>query len=100
MSEHPQEKKQASVPQKRRGFTVAASPFNGIKLDLALILILGVVAFLVQERVFSDNSAGGLALLIAYGLWSAIWIVFRVNRVRARLARRGPDGGGGYGEKD
>lgn len=94
------EKKQASVPQKRRGFTVAASPFNGVKLDLALILLLGVVVFLLQERVFDGTSAAGLAALLIYGLCAAIWIIWRVNRVRRRLAAVQGGEGKADGEKD
>lgn len=72
-----------SLSRKKGGFTVQASPFNGVKLDLALILVMGVAVWMIHERV-TDNVLGQLLLLIGYGVLAAVWVVFRTRRVAAR----------------
>ena len=69
-----------------RGFAVAASPLNGVKLDLAIILVVGVLLLLVQGRVL-DNLWLQLLLLSSYGLLGMLWIIVRARRVVARLAQ-------------
>jgi hypothetical protein len=75
---HPE--REPSLPRQRRGFTVAASPFNGVKLDLALIIIVGVVVWLIHDRVI-ENGFGQMLLLAGYGLCAMIWIVLKTRRI-------------------
>ena len=70
----------------RRGLTVAPSPFNEVKLDLGIILTVGVVLLLVQERMLSSLSLQ-LLLLVSYSLLGMTWIMVRTCRIMARLAR-------------
>lgn len=69
-----------------RGFGVAASPLNEVKLDLAIILVVGVLLLLVQGRVLEDLWLQ-LLLLSSYGLLGMAWIIIRARRVVARLAQ-------------
>jgi hypothetical protein len=67
-----------------RGFGVAASPLNEVKLDLAIILVVGVLLLLLQGRVV-DGLWVQLLLLSSYGLLGMLWIIVRARRVVARL---------------
>lgn len=69
-----------NIPQSATGFTVAASPFNGVKLELAVIFCVGVLLLLLQGRITS-NSLLQLGLLAGYGAASMLWILYRVRRV-------------------
>lgn len=99
----------ASLSRRGEGFTVPASPFNAVKLDLALLIIVGVVLWLVHDRLITDQF-GQFVLLSGYGLTAMCWIVFRTRRTARRLAdlnageemvavARDNDNGLGHGEK-
>lgn len=70
----------------RQGLTVAPSPFNEVKLDLGVILSVGVVLLLVQGRAL-DSLLAQFLVLACYGLLGMLWIVIRTRRVMARLTR-------------
>ena len=70
----------------RRGLTVAPSPFNEVKLDLGVILAVGLVLLFVQSRALDSLLAQFLALG-SYGLLGMLWIVVRTRCILARLAR-------------
>ncbi len=70
----------------RKGITVAPSPFNEIKLDLGVILVIGLLLLLVQERIV-DGLLPQLVLLLSYGLAGMVWLVVRTFQVVARLKR-------------
>ena len=67
-----------------KGLTVAPSPLNEVKLDLGIILVVGVLLLLVQGRVV-DSLPLQLLLLLSYGLLGMSWIIVRVRRVMAKL---------------
>ncbi len=77
-------KRGASLSRERKGFTVAASPFNAVKLDLAVIVILGLLLALIHDRLV-EHPLGQLILLAVFGLASMLWIIFRSRRVSQRL---------------
>lgn len=81
--------KKASVAQKRKGFTVSASPFNAVKLDLVVVLIVGVVLVLLLERLF-NTPLWQFALIAGYGLVAALWLLIRVKGIERQLARQQP----------
>ncbi|ALP52784.1 hypothetical protein Tel_06230 [Candidatus Tenderia electrophaga] len=80
-----QAKGDESLSRQGKGFTVPASPFNAVKLDLALIIIIAVVLWLIHDRLIA-NQLGQFLLLSGYGLAAMGWIVFRTRRVARRLA--------------
>ncbi len=70
----------ASVTQKGKGFAVAASPLNEVKLDLALLLVVGIILLIIEDKLI-DQLAGQILLLFVYGLLAATWIIIRVKRI-------------------
>ncbi|MFZ1829704.1 MAG: hypothetical protein WAW42_13305 [Candidatus Competibacteraceae bacterium] len=70
----------------RKGLAVAPSPLNEVKLDLGVILTVGVVLLLVQGRVL-DSVLLQLLLLASYSLLGMLWIVVRTRRIMTRIAR-------------
>ena len=73
----------ASLTTSRQGFTITPSPFNGVKFELGVVLVLGVLLFLVQGRL-SDSLWVQSLLLGGYGLAGMGWIVFRTRQVLER----------------
>lgn len=78
------ENQPTNIPQNSRGFTVAASPLNGVKLELAVICCGAVVLLLLQERITS-HSLLQLGLLAGYGGVSMLWILYRVRQVVRKI---------------
>jgi hypothetical protein len=74
------ESKERSVAQKTGGLTVAASPFNAVKVQLGLILV-GALLLLLLHNHLSDDVDVQLAILAAYGVISALWLVREVKKV-------------------
>jgi len=72
-----------SLPCKKRSFTVQASPFNGVKLDLAVICIIGLVVWVVHDQLV-DNALGQLFFLAAYGVLASVWLVAKTRRIAAQ----------------
>ena len=75
----------ASLSRQRRGFTVKASPFNGVKFDLAIILVLGFLLFMVHDHLVTGELAQ-LAVLAGYGIVAMLWLLVRTRRVSRELA--------------
>jgi hypothetical protein len=67
-----------------KGMMVAPSPLNEVKLDLGIILTVGVLVLLVQGRVM-DSLPLQFLLLLSYGLLGMMWIIVRVRRIMAKL---------------
>jgi len=81
------ELKSDSVPETKSSFTVAASPFNAVKLELGIVLIVGFFLLLVISSVV-DSPFVQLGLLGGYGAISMLWLIFRVRRIVAALAHQ------------
>ena len=69
-----------------KGMTVALSPLNEVKLDLAIILVVGGLLLLVQGRLL-DSLLAQLLVLASYGLLGMLWIVIRARHVLQRSTR-------------
>lgn len=78
------QKKSASVAQNAAGFTVGASPFNPVKLELGIILILGVVLFVIHD-VWITVWWGQVAVLLSYSLTAALWLIKRTRQISAQI---------------
>ena len=77
-----------------KGMTVAPSPLNEVKLDLAIILVVGGLLLMVQGRLL-DGLLAQLLVLTSYGVLGMLWIVIRARDVLQRVARdreQHPDG--------
>jgi hypothetical protein len=69
---------------RRKTCAVESSPLNGVKLELGIILLIGLLLLLVQERI-TDSLRFQFLLLTAYGVAAMLWIVWRTRRVVARF---------------
>lgn len=78
--------KEATSVNRSRGMTVAPSPLNGVKLDLGIILTVGVLLLLVQGRLV-DSLLLQFLLIFSYSLLGTIWIIVRARQVVARVER-------------
>ncbi len=77
-----------SLSRAQKGFTVAASPLNGVKVDLAVVIVVGVV-LLFTHTLLSESSLVQLSILFGYGVLAMLWIVLKTRRLVSNLA----DGG-------
>lgn len=78
-----------SIPTaKSRGFGVAASPFNGVKIELGFAIVLGAILWLAADSITANEVAQWLILLV-YGLSSMVWLVFRTRAVLQRCMING-----------
>lgn len=73
-------KRPGSVPGNRREFAVAASPFNLIKLELGIILAVGVLCAIAVGLLFTSTLVQ-LGLLALYGLAAMGWLIVRTRQV-------------------
>ena len=80
-----------SITRKRHGITVAPSPFNTVKFELGVILVLLPLVWLVVERLITDTLLQ-FAVLSGLGGVAAIWLVLRTRSVLRRLKME-QDGG-------
>lgn len=63
---------------------VDPSPFNEVKLELGIILTIGVFLLLIQGR-FVDSVVLQFLLLSSYGFLGMGWIILRVRRVLQKM---------------
>lgn len=74
--------------QARKGIGVAPSPLNPVKLELAVLTVLGVLLWIVHTRITRD-ALGQLLILGGYGLAAMTWLMMRTRRVVAARLRGG-----------
>jgi hypothetical protein len=84
--EQPNMAKETNSVAGRGGMTVAPSPLNEVKLDLGIILTVGVLLLLVQGRIVESLLVQCL-VLSSYGLLGLGWIVVRTRKIVSELAR-------------
>ena len=72
------------IPENKTGFTVEASPFNQIKLELGAILIIGVALLLIIDFIV-PSKASQLGVLGFFGLTAMGWIIIRVKKTMKNL---------------
>ena len=71
---------EAQIDTAAKGFSVRASPFNPVKLELGIILLMGLLLILVVHRI-SDNMAEQLVILLVFGVISMFWLIRRIRQV-------------------
>jgi len=81
---HSNERQSSMQAAPANGFGVAASPFNAVKLELAILLILGVVLGLLLDSI-THRDWVQIVVLACYGITAGGWILFRTRRVLARI---------------
>lgn len=70
-----------------QGFSVAASPFNAVKLELAVIIVLVILIWVLLEAV-TENILTQLIVLAVYSSFAALWLISRIRRLSRRMERR------------
>jgi hypothetical protein len=76
---------EASVARSRE-FRVGASPFNTVKFDLGVLLVIGVLVWLLIDRM-SEDLVIQLMVLAGYGLASMLWIIFHTRRILHQITK-------------
>jgi hypothetical protein len=76
-----------SVPRRQHGFGVAASPLNAVKVDLGVLMVVGLLLLVLQSWVETAESVR-IALLLLYGVAGMIWLIVRTRRVVKALESR------------
>ncbi len=79
-NQNPQQVPNQDTTASSRGFGVAASPFNGVKMELGIILLLGFILWLAADSI-TASVVTQLLLLVGYGVAGAAWLIFRTRRV-------------------
>jgi len=79
----PQENERRSVG---KGFGVAASPLNSVKLELGIILFVGLLLWLAVDSITADV-ASQLLILAFFGGGGALWLVIRTRRTLKQLVK-------------
>jgi len=74
-----------------KGFSVAASPFNPIKRDLGVILLVGVLLLLLSGHL-GLRGGGELWLLFTYGVVAAVWLAWHTRQRLHALERERGEG--------
>lgn len=67
--------------KKLKSFSVAPSPFNTVKLELGIIIVLGILLVLALNSI-TQNLTLQFAILIGAGVVGMIWIVWRTKTVQ------------------
>ncbi len=80
----PQENDRQSA---RKGFGVAASPLNSVKLELGIILFVGLLLWLAVDSI-TANFANQLLILAIFGGTGALWLVFRTRRTLKQVSEQ------------
>lgn len=90
----PQQKKMNShSPRPRvttsiKGLTVADSPLNGVKLDLGLFILVGLVLLVLLENI-SISQWLRFTILGTWALFMLTWIVFKTQAIIKKTALQG-----------
>ncbi len=80
-----------SITRKRRTVTVAPSPFNKVKFELGVILLLLPLIWLVVERLVAETLTE-FVLLLAAACLASVWLMWRTRGVLRRLERERKNG--------
>jgi hypothetical protein len=73
----------AAQETRSAGFGVVASPFNGVKIELGICIILGAILWLGADSI-TANEGAQLLMLLSYGLLATGWLVLRTRAVLRR----------------
>jgi hypothetical protein len=77
-----EEKGRHSVTGKRRFVTVAPSPFNAVKYELGVLLLLIIPVWILVEKLVAGDGRQ-LLYLAGYSGLAALWLVLRIRFVMA-----------------
>ncbi|WP_455365811.1 hypothetical protein [Kaarinaea lacus] len=70
-----------------QGLSVAPSPFNAVKLELAVILVVGLLLWIAVDSI-TNSDAAQIVILLVFGIFGAAWLVLRTHLVVRRLHKK------------
>ncbi|MEJ2181330.1 MAG: hypothetical protein P8Y28_13080 [Gammaproteobacteria bacterium] len=73
--------------QNHQGLSVAPSPFNAVKLELAIILVAGILLWAVVDSITPSESAQ-IGILMLFGFLGAGWLVIRTRYLSRRISKK------------
>ena len=71
----------------KSGFSVASSPFNAIKLEIAIIIIIAFLLWAVLNSI-TDNDLTHVAILFLYSMTGAVWVVARIRFITLQNTKK------------
>jgi hypothetical protein len=84
----PQEKNRQNSSQlesnKSNTFGVAPSPFNGIKLELGIVIVVAALLLIGVDSITQDTLIQ-IGVLFLAGASAMVWIIWRTRRIIKRL---------------
>ncbi len=75
-----------SITCQTKGFSVAASPLNSVKLELIIILIVAGLFWLLLDGLIV-NEILQVTLLGLYGITGMAWIIFRTKHILKQVSK-------------
>ncbi len=75
-----------SITRKRRSITVAASPFNQVKFELGVVLVMLPLVWLVVGRLVASPVLQ-FAVLFGVASFAAGWLVMRTRNILKKLEK-------------
>jgi dipeptide/tripeptide permease len=70
-----------------RGLSVSPSPFNAVKLELAVVIIAGLLLWIAVDSI-TNSDAAQIVILLAFGVVSAGWLVLRTHLLLRRNEKK------------
>ena len=64
----------------KKSFSVNASPLNPVKLELAIILLVGLLLWLLLDSI-TNSQLAQIVILLLYSFMGAIWLLLRTRYV-------------------
>jgi hypothetical protein len=68
-------------------FSVAPSPFNAIKLELGIVIVVGVLLLIGVNSITHDTLIQ-IGLLFIAGASAMVWIIWRTRKILKRQSHR------------
>jgi F0F1-type ATP synthase assembly protein I len=69
--------------QNKKSFYVAASPFNPVKLELVIIILIGIVLWMTLDSI-TNKSFTQIVTLLLFGCVGAGWLLTRIRLIVLR----------------
>ena len=73
--------------QNKVGLQVVGSPFNAVKLELAVIVVVGLMLWIVVDSI-TGNDIAQIGILFGFGVVAAIWLVLRTRYLAQRIVKK------------
>lgn len=77
--------------KKTTPFRIAPSPFNAIKLELGIVIVMGALLLIALDSI-TEDALLQLSVLFVAGLLGMFWIMWRTHKVLKRQIKLPPTG--------